>query len=112
MGEKNDELISVKVQLKNDSNIDGEEVVQLYFNDSYSSVTRPVKELVSYKRVFVKAGETKTVTLNISVKDLAFYDINMVNCVEEGEFQFMIGGSSDSKDHLKSSINIEKRYEF
>ena len=36
----------------------------------------------------------------------------MVNCVEEGEFQFMIGGSSDSKDHLKSSINIEKRYEF
>ena len=110
--EKNDELISVKVQLKNDSNIDGEEVVQLYFNDSYSSVTRPVKELVSYKRVFVKAGETKTVTLNISVKDLAFYDINMVNCVEEGEFQFMIGGSSYSKDHLKSSINIEKRYEF
>ena len=110
--EKNDELISVTVELKNDSNIDGEEVVQLYFNDSYSSVTRPVKELVSYKRVYVKAGETKTVTLNISVKDLAFYDIDMINCVEEGEFQFMIGGSSDSKDHLKNSINIERRYEF
>ena len=105
-GVVNDE-ISISVSVTNDSDFDGEEVVQLYFRDSYSSVTRPVKELVSYKRVYVKAGETKTVTLNISVKDLAFYDIDMIYCVEEGEFQFMIGGSSDSKDHLKNSINID-----
>ena len=110
--EKNDELISVTVELKNDSNIDGEEVVQLYFNDSYSSVTRPVKELVSYKRVFIEPGETKTVKLKVPIENLAFYDINMVYCVEEGEFEFMVGGSSDSKFHLKKSIKIENRHEF
>ena len=108
----NEDLINVSVQIKNDSNIAGDEVVQLYFNDSFSSVTRPVKELVSYKRVFIEPGETKTVKLKVPIENLAFYDINMVYCVEEGEFEFMVGGSSDSKFHLKKSIKIENRYEF
>ena len=110
--DENEDLINVSVQIKNDSNIAGDEVVQLYFNDSFSSVTRPVKELVSYERVFIEAGETKTVNLNVPIENLAFYDINMVYCVEEGEFEFMVGGSSDSKFHLKKSIKIENRYEF
>ena len=110
--DENEDLIMVSVQIKNDSNIAGDEVVQLYFNDSFSSVTRPVKELVSYERVFIEAGETKTVNLNVPIENLAFYDINMVYCVEEGEFEFMVGGSSDSKFHLKKSIKIENRYEF
>ena len=110
--DENEDLINVSVQIKNDSNIAGDEVVQLYFNDSFSSVTRPVKELVSYERVFIEAGETKTVKLNVPIENLAFYDINMVYCVEEGEFEFMVGGSSDSKFHLKKSIKIENRYEF
>ena len=110
--DENEDLINVSVEIKNDSNIAGDEVVQLYFNDSFSSVTRPVKELVSYKRVFIEAGETKTVKLKVPIENLAFYDINMVYCVEEGEFEFMIGGSSDSKFHLKKSIKIENRYEF
>ncbi len=105
-------MINVSVQIKNDSNIAGDEVVQLYFNDSFSSVTRPVKELVSYERVFIEPGETKTVKLKVPIENLAFYDINMVYCVEEGEFEFMVGGSSDSKFHLKKSIKIENRYEF
>ena len=109
---ENEDLINVSVQIKNDSNIAGDEVVQLYFNDSFSSVTRPVKELVSYERVFIEAGETKTVNLNVPIENLAFYDINMVYCVEEGEFEFMVGGSSDSKFHLKKSIKIENRHEF
>ena len=108
----NEDLINVSVQIKNDSNIAGDEVVQLYFNDSFSSVTRPVKELVSYERVFIEPGETKTVKLKVPIENLAFYDINMVYCVEEGEFEFMVGGSSDSKFHLKKSIKIENRYEF
>ena len=110
--DENEDLINVSVQIKNDSNIAGDEVVQLYFNDSFSSVTRPVKELVSYKRVFIEPGETKTVKLKVPIENLAFYDINMVYCVEEGEFEFMVGGSSDSKFHLKKSIKIENRYEF
>ena len=110
--DENEDLINVSVEIKNDSNIAGDEVVQLYFNDSFSSVTRPVKELVSYERVFIEAGETKTVKLKVPIENLAFYDINMVYCVEEGEFEFMVGGSSDSKFHLKKSIKIENRYEF
>ena len=110
--DENEDLINVSVEIKNDSNIAGDEVVQLYFNDSFSSVTRPVKELVSYERVFIDAGETKTVKLKVPIENLAFYDINMVYCVEEGEFEFMVGGSSDSKFHLKKSIKIENRYEF
>ena len=110
--DENEDLINVSVQIKNDSNIAGDEVVQLYFNDSFSSVTRPVKELVSYERVFIEPGETKTVKLKVPIENLAFYDINMVYCVEEGEFEFMVGGSSDSKFHLKKSIKIENRYEF
>ena len=108
----NEDLINVSVQIKNDSDIAGDEVVQLYFNDSFSSVTRPVKELVSYERVFIEPDETKTVKLKVPIENLAFYDINMVYCVEEGEFEFMVGGSSDSKFHLKKSIKIENRYEF
>ena len=110
--DQNEDLINVSVEIKNDSNIAGDEVVQLYFNDSFSSVTRPVKELVSYERVFIEPGETKTVKLKVPIENLAFYDINMVYCVEEGEFEFMVGGSSDSKFHLKKSIKIENRYEF
>ena len=110
--DENEDLINVSVQIKNDSNIAGDEVVQLYFNDSFSSVTRPVKELVSYERVFIEPGETKTVKLKVPIENLAFYDINMVYCVQEGEFEFMVGGSSDSKFHLKKSIKIENRYEF
>ena len=104
--------ISISVNLKNNSEIDGEEVVQLYFRDSFSSVTRPVKELVRYSRVFVKAGETVSIDFDLEIKDLAFYDINMNYCVEEGEFEFMVGGSSDSKYLISETLDIKKRYDF
>ena len=104
--------ISISVNLKNDSDIDGEEVVQLYFRDSFSSVTRPVKELVRYSRVFVKAGETVSVDFDLEIKDLAFYDINMNYCVEEGEFEFMVGGSSDNNHLISETVDIKKRYDF
>ena len=107
-----DDKVSLSVKIKNDSKYDGEEVVQLYFRDSYSSVTRPVKELVRYKRVFVKSGETISVNFDLEIKELAFYDINMNYCVEEGEFEFMIGGSSENNELISDTVNIERRYNF
>ena len=104
--------ISISVNVKNDSDIDGEEVIQLYFRDSYSSVTRPVKELVRYDRVFIKAGESVSVNFDVKIKDLAFYDINMNYCVEEGEFEFMVGGTSDNKRLISKKIQVNNRYEF
>ena len=110
-GVVNDE-ISISVSVTNDSDFDGEEVVQLYFRDSYSSVTRPVKELVRYERVLIGSGETVTVDFKVDVKDLAFYDIDMNFCVEKGEFEFMVGGSSNNNELISETVEIKKRYEF
>ena len=102
----NNESITVSVDITNNSDINGEEIVQVYFNDVVSSVTRPIKELVDYKRVFIKSNETKKVTFDIPVKKLSFYDINMNQCVEDGEFAFMVGSSSNSSDLLSKNIYI------
>ena len=107
-----DDKISISVNVTNDSDFDGEEVVQLYFRDSYSSVTRPVKELVRYQRVMIASGETVTIDFEVDVQDLAFYDINMNYCVEEGEFEFMVGGSSDNNHLISETVDIKKRYDF
>ena len=104
-----DSIINLSVLLKNDSDYDGEEVVQLYFRDSYSSVTRPVKELLSYKRIFLKSKNSEEINFQIPIKSLAFYDINMKYTVEEGNFEFMVGGSSSSKDLLLDSIHIKNK---
>ena len=103
-----DDKISISVNVTNGSGFDGEEVVQLYFRDSFSSVTRPVKELVRYKRVMIASGKTVTVDFEVDVKDLAFYDINMNLCVEMGEFEFMVGGSSDDKQLMSETLDIKK----
>ncbi|MDA9666085.1 glycoside hydrolase family 3 C-terminal domain-containing protein [Bacteroidota bacterium] len=105
-------LINVSFIISNNSDSFGDEVVQLYFRDSYSSVTRPVKELLKYKRVSLKPRESKRISFSIPVKDLAFYDLNMKLCVEKGNFEFMIGGSSKNKGLIKSSLQILERYNF
>ena len=107
-----DDKIKLSLKVKNESNIDGEEVVQLYFRDSYSSVTRPVKELVRYKRISIKAGETNDVSFDVNIEDLAFYDFNMNLCVEPGEFEFMVGGTSENRHLIKQLVNIPNRYDF
>ena len=70
---------------------DGEETVQLYVNDKVASVVRPVKELKAFKKIFLKAGESKTVQFDISPLALGFYDAAMNYVVEPGEFEIMTG---------------------
>ncbi|MBL6871514.1 MAG: glycoside hydrolase family 3 C-terminal domain-containing protein [Flavobacteriales bacterium] len=105
-------IINVSFLLTNNGEFYGEEIVQLYFRDSYSSVTRPVKELLKYKRVCLNAKESKTINLSIPIKDLAFYDLNMDLCVEKGNFEFMVGGSSENKSLIKGSLELVNRYNF
>jgi len=103
------EDITVSVEVTNAGKVKGEEIVQMYIRDDVSSVTRPVKELKGYKRVYLKAGETKTVSFTISDKSLAFYDINMQYCVEPGTFTIMTGSSSANK-HLKTTkLKVDER---
>ena len=103
------ESLSVTVNVTNSGNYDGDEIVQMYIRDRVSSVTRPVKELKGYKRVFIKKGETKQVSFKITKDTLAFYDIEMDYCVEPGEFSIMTGSSSADKDLKLTTLTVNKR---
>ena len=107
-----DSTINISFTLANQSEYEGEEVVQLYFRDSYSSVTRPIKELLDYRRISMKPNESKQIYFNIPIKKLAFYDINMKFCVEKGNFEFMVGGSSKDNCLVKASLELLDRYDF
>ena len=101
--------VTVAVQITNTGDVDGEEIAQLYIRDNVSSATRAVKELKGYKRVALKAGETKTVSFTIDAESLAFYDINMAYCVEPGTFSVMTGSSSNSKDLTTTTLTVTNR---
>ena len=103
------ESVSVTVNVTNSGNYDGDEIVQMYVRDRVSSVTRPVKELKGYKRVFIRKGETKQVSFEITKDTLAFYDIEMDYCVEPGEFSIMTGSSSADKDLKLTTLTVNKR---
>lgn len=89
-----DKILTVSVDVTNSGNYDGAEVVQLYIRDMVGSITRPVKELKGFQKIFLKAGETKKVTFTITPEDLKFYNYNLVYDWEPGEFTIMIGGNS------------------
>jgi beta-glucosidase len=101
---KNDESVTVSVDVTNTGNYDGEDVVQLYINDIYSSVTTPRKTLKGFKRLMIKKGETKKVTFNLTPEELAIWDRNMKKTVELGEFEVMVGGNSI--DLLKTKFKV------
>ncbi|HIC32639.1 MAG TPA: beta-glucosidase, partial [Flavobacteriaceae bacterium] len=104
-----EDTIDVEVTVKNTSEVDGEEVVQMYIRDNMSSYTRPVKELKGYKRVFVKAGETKTVTITVKAESLAMYDKDFNFVVEPGDFTIMTGNSSRDKDLKNTTITVKEK---
>jgi beta-glucosidase len=86
----------------------GAEVVQMYIRDLFSSVTRPVKELKGFQKVWLRPGETKTIGIDITAESLAFHDINMKYVVEPGEFEIMIGNSSRDEDLQKVMLRVIK----
>ena len=98
--------ISVSVNVKNTGERKGEEVVQLYIRDKFSSFTRPVKELKAYKRVALEPGEMKTVTMEITPESLAMYDADYNFVVEPGEFIIMTGNSSANKDLQTIEVSV------
>ena len=96
----------VLVDVTNTGSREGSEVVQLYIRDVVSSVTRPVKELKSFKKVTLKPGESTTVVLDIKPASLAFYDVNMKYVVEPGDFEIMVGTSSRDSDLTKLKLQV------
>ncbi|HSM46224.1 MAG TPA: beta-glucosidase BglX [Draconibacterium sp.] len=99
------DTIEVSVKVSNTGNFDGEEVVQLYVRDVVASVTRPVKELKGFKKIFIKKDETETVTFKLSANDLAFYHQDLQFYAEPGEFMVFVGGNSDAS--LSGKIELK-----
>jgi beta-glucosidase len=98
------ENATVTIDVKNNGDREGEEIVQLYIRDEVSSVTRPIKELKDFKRIALAPGETKGVSFTITPDKLAFYDINMKEVVEPGDFTIMVGPSSQKHDTIKLTV--------
>ena len=89
-----DGSVTAMVTVTNTGKYDGAEVVQLYIRDLVGSITRPVKELKGFDKIFLKAGESKTVSFKITPELLRFYELNYV--AEPGDFDIMSGGNSKS----------------
>ena len=93
---KSRKSIKVSFDVKNLGNMEADEVAQLYVKRIGSAVERPVKELEAFDRVTLKAGETKTMTLEFPIEELAHWD-NETNqwVLEHGKIEILVGSSSD-----------------
>ena len=103
-------ILSVSVNVKNVGEIAGDEIVQLYISDKYSSITRPVKELKAYQRVSLKPGESKEIVFELNKSAFAYYDSEMNYVVEAGDFDILVGNSSRDEDLKNTNFNIEKTF--
>lgn len=87
--------VKIFVTIKNTSTIAGEEISQLYIHQKIASVVRPVKELKGFNKVKINAGETKEIEFTLTDKELGFYNNNGDFVVESGDFDVMVGTSSE-----------------
>ncbi|MBD0779055.1 glycoside hydrolase family 3 C-terminal domain-containing protein [Maribacter sp. ANRC-HE7] len=99
-----EDKILVHVDVQNTGDFDGEEVVQLYINDVYSSVTTPRKTLKGFKRLFLKKGEKSTVSFELGPEKLSIWNKDMERGVEPGDFEIMVGGNLT--DVLKTGFKV------
>lgn len=86
--------INVSLKVKNTGNYDGSEIVQCYIRDIVASVSRPVKELKAFEKIFLRKGEEKTVRFTLSREDLSFYDNKGNFIFESGDFEIQVGRNS------------------
>ena len=100
-----DETITISVAVKNTGNKDGKEAVQLFISDLLASLSPDVKRLRGFDKISLKAGETKTVTFKVPVKDLAFVNTNNKRTVEQGDFSVQIAG-------LRATFTVDKTVIF
>ena len=101
-----DEIIKIKLQLKNIGGFDGAEVVQLYVSDPECSVLRPAKELKAFKKVFLKKEGQQEVILEIKIDQLGFYDEKTKGFVIEPGKLELLAGVSAGDIRLKTEVKI------
>ena len=89
-----DGTVTASVTVKNTGSRDGFETVQLYIHDIYATSTRPVKELRAFRKVHIPAGESVTVSFELSADDLSYYNHSLEWVCEPGDFEIMTGPNS------------------
>lgn len=104
---KPNESTKVTFSITNSGNRDGVEIVQLYIQDEFASVTRPIKELKGFQRVALKVGETKNISFDITPEELQFFTARKKWEVEPGTFKIMVGTSSHDKDLKKTKLTVQ-----
>lgn len=103
---ENNQLVEVRIDITNAGKMAGAEVVQLYIKDLEASVTRRIKELKGFKKIWLKAGEQKTITFLIGKEELAIWNDEMKFVVEPGNIKVMVG--SDSMNTQEINIQLKK----
>ena len=96
--------LTVSATVENTGDYDGEEVVQLYVRDLVGCVVRPVKELKGFQKLFLKKGESRLVTFNITPNNLKFYNDQIQYINEAGDYEIFIGNSSNA--NLKGNFKL------
>jgi len=96
--------LEVSIDLLNDSEVDGKEIVQVYYRDLMAQVTRPVKELCAFEKVSLKAHQKKTVRFSIPTSRFGYTDPEMNFIIEKGAFALWVG--PDSSEGLATEFNI------
>lgn len=99
------QTLTATVTVKNVGSRDGKEVVQLYLRDLVGSTTRPVKELKGFRKIFLKAGESREVSFTIDEDMLKFYNSDLVYAAEPGDFKIFVG--TNSRDVKEADFRFE-----
>ncbi len=99
------EKINISITVKNTGEVVGKEVVQLYIQDLFASITRPVKELKAFKMIELKPGESKKVNFTLDKNSLGFYNNEGEYIVEPGKFKIFAGGSSYTSLETEFELN-------
>lgn len=98
------DVLTVTFDLKNTGKYEGTEIAQLYVQDKFASVTRPVKELKRFDRITLKPGETKKVSFTLPIEELAFWNKEMKKVVEPGEFVLWAAPNSISGKSIEFKV--------
>ncbi|NGZ90024.1 beta-glucosidase BglX [Psychroflexus maritimus] len=100
-----EQVVKVSVEVKNTGKFKGKETVQLYLQDEFASVTRPVRELKGFQQIELRPNESKIVEFELSQKSLGFYNNKGDWQVEPGNFKVFVGGNAQAK--LEKSFTIK-----
>ena len=100
--------ITVTVEVRNAGKYNGHEVVQLYIHDKFASVTRPIRQLKGFQKIFLEKGKAQEVSFTLAANDLKYYNQSMELAIEAGEIEVFVGGSSTTTNMTNFMVE-EKR---